>query len=257
MKMNATARLLCLAFVAGSASAPRPAVAQADITEYTANYDVEYRGRRAARAEFGVSADGDGQYLFRSSTEARGIYKLASPKPALESSRFRVDGGEIRPLRFDYEDGSRKGEDNYGIEFDSADGRVRVAAPGGPLELPFEPGLLDRGSLQVALMRDAGECRLPGPYRYVDDDGVRSYHYERLEDMTAGTDAGNFATIRFAQRREGSSRSTVLWLAPALSHLPVRIEQFRDGELETVFSLTAFAGIQVEESACSNSAADG
>jgi hypothetical protein len=242
--------VLNLPLLAASAVLASPAAGQAAVSEYTANYAVEYKGRHVARAEFSVSADGGGQYLFRSSTEARGLYRLASPKPAVESSRFSLADGEVRPLHFEFEDGSRKGEDNYSIGFDRGQGRVRVTASGETLDLPLEADLLDRGSLQVALMRDLARCRQPGPYRFVDEDGIRSYHYEQLEDLTAETGAGPYAAVRFAQRREGSSRSTVLWFARDLDYLPVRIEQFRDGELETVFSLESVDGIDSRSSSC-------
>jgi hypothetical protein len=58
-------------------------------------------------------------------------------------------------------------------------------------------------------------------------------------------------TVRFEQTREGSSRRTVLWLAPEYAYLPVRIEQFRNGEIETVFALEHLSGVTRTESSCS------
>lgn len=242
--------LICLGLIAAPAMLSAPVAAQSRLNEYTASYDVDYKGRRAARAVFAVSADGPGQYRFRSATEARGLYRLASPRPVVESSRFEVTDGNIRPLAFEYEDGSRRGEDNYSIEFDHARGQLRLTAAGQTRDLPLEDGLLDRGSLQVALTLDLAQCRQAGPYRFVDDDGLRSYYYERLEDLPAETGAGRFQTLRLAQRREGSSRSTVLWLAPELDYLPVRIEQSRDGEIETVLLLESIEGIRKRSASC-------
>ena len=144
-----------------------------EIVEYNAEYEVRYKGRRVAHAQFNVAADTEGTYVFSSSTRARGILRLASPKPAVEWSQFGVAGDRIVPMQFRYEDGSRKGDDNYALEFNSSTGQVFVNGPGGQLSVPFEAGLLDRGSLQVELMRDLGACLHPGPLRYVDDDGVK------------------------------------------------------------------------------------
>jgi hypothetical protein len=225
---------------------------QGQIARYSAEYEVEYKGRRVARAEFSVTEDSAGQFVFNSTTQARGVWRLASPGPAIEWSRFRLDGNAIVPSSFRYEDGSRKGEDNYTLEFDASGGNVLINGPNGASSLPFEAGLLDRGSLQVALMYDLSACRLPGPYRYVDDDGVTEYHYERLEDMSAATEIGTLDTIRFSQQRDGSSRRTILWLAPELSYLPVRMEQIRDGEIETVFSIESLTGLERQASSCSS-----
>jgi len=221
------------------------------VVEYTAEYEVRHKGRRMARAEFGVAADVDGQFVFNSSTKARGVWRLAAPKPAVERSVFNVEAGLVIPSRFDYQDGSRKGEDNYSVEFDAPAREIRIDGAAGAKSLPFEDELLDRGSLQVALMLDLGNCTLPGPYRYIDEDEIRVYRYERLEDVEAETGIGSLETIRFSQQREGSSRNTILWLAPELAYLPVRIEQIRNGEIETVFSLKDVNGLEREAPNCS------
>ena len=225
--------------------------ATGDIVSYQSEYEVRYKGRRVARAEFSVTAGNDGEHIFQSVTRARGIWRLASPDPAIETSRFGVVDETLVPVHFGYPDGSRKGEDNYTVEFDASGARVRVSGAGGSIELPFEDGLLDRGSLQVALMYDLSRCRAPGPYRYVDDDGIRTYQYERLDDLETDTGLGPLNTVRFSQSRQGSSRTTMLWLAPALDYLPVRIEQIRDGEVETVFTLESVDGIERSDPTCS------
>lgn len=227
-----------LAGFAGAIAGIVSMVAESDtVAEYTASYLVRTDGHRVANAEFSVSRDTNGNYVFISSARARGILRLLRPDPAVDRSEFTFVDGRIVPLSFHYEDGSRKGEDNFSVTFDGAAGEVRIAGPAGSRTVPFEDGLLDRGTLQVALMRDLGACRLPGPYRYVDDNGIGEYAYERLDDLATETGIGTLHTVRFSQKSEGSSRETILWLAPELGYLPVRIEQFRNGELGTSFEL--------------------
>jgi hypothetical protein len=242
-----------LAALTGVVACPPASPASEAIAEYTAEYEVRYKGRRVARSEFSVAAAGADEYLFTSSTRARGLLRLAAPNAAIERSRFVVADGSVRPLEFNYEDGSRKGEDNYAVDFDADAGRgeVRLTGPAGDSTFPYAHGLLDRGSLQVALMRDLAACRLPGPYAYVDDGGIRTYEYARLDDQATETGIGTLATVRFEQQRAGSSRRTILWLAPALAFLPVRIEQVRDGETEAVFTLEEVSGLASSASACS------
>lgn len=236
-----------MAFLTAALSAlviqPLPAAEPGGVAEYTAEYDVRDGRRRVARAEFSVRQIADGRYVFSSEARARGLYRLLLPDPAVERSEFVIDEDVIVPLSFRYEDGSRNGEDNYSVDFDAAAGEARVSGPAGSGTFPFDEGLLDRGSLQVALMRDLGACRTPGPYTYIDEDGIRTYRYERLEDMPAETGIGTLETVRFSQQREGSSRQTNIWLAPDLAFLPVRIEQVRDGEIDTVFDLEDADGL--------------
>lgn len=241
---------LLLAWAVFGSPLAAPAAAEG-ITTYTAAYQAHYNGRHAANAEFRVTAEPDGSYEFSSTTAARGLYRLAAPRPMVERSRFGLSNGRIAPIRFEYQDGSRKGEDNYVIDFDAAAGELRITDAAASRELRHEDGLLDRGSLQVALMLDLAACRQPGPYRYVDDDGIRTYDYERLDDQNADTGIGSLATVRFAQQRAGSSRRTVIWLASDYAYVPVRIEQIEDGEIETEFILERLDGIQRAAPACS------
>jgi hypothetical protein len=227
------------------------AVAADAVREYVATYEVRYKGKRVAESEFRVTAEEAGGYSFTSSTRARGILRLATPNAAVEHSVFELTDGRIQPIHFDSTDGSRKGEDNYSIDFDPSGGEIRIMGAGGTSAIPFEPGVLDLGSLQVALMHDVAHCTAPGTYRFVDDNGIDSYTYTRIDDQAAETDAGTFPTYRYSQQREGSSRQTVIWLAPELSALPVRIEQFRNGELQTVFSLAQVSGLQRGAPGCS------
>jgi hypothetical protein len=69
--------------------------------------------------------------------------------------------------------------------------------------------------------------------------------YEYLDNGTAAmqTGVGSVATRILTQQRTGSSRATWLWMAPELRFLPVRIEQRRDGEVQTGFTLLAVDGL--------------
>jgi hypothetical protein len=246
------ASLAGLTAVAGLTVPPK-ARAQADaITVYSADYEVRYKGRHVANATFAVRSLAPGEYQFDSSTAARGLLRLASPNAALETSRFDIAAGKLRPQHFSYEDGSRKGEDNFTIDFDASNDVIRVMGPQVSLTLPFEPDLLDRGSLQVALMHTLNQCIAPQQLRYVDDDGVATYRYSRLEDLAADTGIGDVPTVRFAQQSEGSSRRTIIWLAPEYGFVPVRIEQERNGEVETVFTLESVSGVAKSAPPCSS-----
>lgn len=214
-------------------SAPDPTVAT-----YAATYRVEYKGKDAGTSEFRVSyLPADDVYEFSSSTLAKGLLKLARPNPAIDRSRFRLEGGMLRPVEFWYQDGSRSGDDNVHIVFDWQRRIATIGTASGRREMPLPAAALDRGSLQVALMRDLKIAGQPGHYQLADEDSVGSYVYSDNGTATMKTGAGSHETRVLTQQREGSSRTTWLWVAPALEFLPVRIEQRRNGEVQTAFTL--------------------
>jgi hypothetical protein len=214
------------------------------VATYTAQYKVEYKGKELGTSEFRVRYIQERQvYEFMSRTTAKGLLKIISPNPAIERSEFRVDGDAIVPLEFWYEDGSRKGDNNFHIVFDWERHVATASSDDGRREIALPDGALDRGSLQVALMRDLETTGHTRPYLLTDDDSVTDYVYMSNGPTTTATGLGPLATEALVQHREGSSRSNYLWMAPELKFLPVRIEQRRDGEVRTAFTLTSVTGL--------------
>jgi hypothetical protein len=98
--------------------------------------------------------------------------------------------------------------------------------------------------MQVAVMRDMATSATPGPYLLADDDALKTYEYSVEKQEVAATPLGELATVVYRQVRLGSSRSLSLWAAPALRYLPVRIEQHKGDETDTVFLLETVQGLE-------------
>ena len=175
-RMRLVVPLTVALIVAGDPAEAQPA--DSGITTYRAVYDVEYKGKMLGTAEFSVTYDEHREvYRFESRAQAKGFLKIVTPNPVIQRSEFRVDGGSIQPLEFWYEDGKRKGEDNAHVVFDW-DRRVAVSeTEGARHELALTPGVLDSGSMQVALMRDLARTGRPGTYLLADGDSVKTYEY--------------------------------------------------------------------------------
>ena len=239
-RIRALAAPACVVALLGGAAA---AGAQNEIPTYSAHYEVEYKGRRVGESTQSLERTADG-YRFESVTEARGIIpRLALPRPLVEESVFELHEGEPRPLEFRYEDGTRKGEDNVSIEFDWTGRTARITSAGGSTDLPLEEGVHDRVTLQMTLMRELDANGAPEPHALIDDASIKTYSYEIAGEETLPTAGGTYETIKVVQQREGSSRHMILWLAPELHHLPVKIEQRRGDEVLMAFLLQSVQGL--------------
>ena len=218
--------------------------ADATIATYSATYRVSYKGKEAGTAEFAVRylADRD-VYEFSSRVLAKGLLKLARPNPTVERSHFKLVDNALQPLEFWYEDATRSGEDNLPLEFECQRRVATVTGAEAGRELALPNAALDRGSMQVALMRDLAATPALPTYQLADEDSVSEYGYTDNGTQTVATAVGSLDARVLVQQRQGSSRATWLWVAADLRYLPVKIEQRRDGEVQTSFELVSVDGL--------------
>ena len=223
---------LAPALVAGAA------FAQAQPPTYVATYSAASSGSDVGTSVFSVRSSPDSDRMtYASETEIKGFRRMFLPNPIVDRSEFVVVDNAIRPLAFSHEDGSRKGEDNHSIAFDWQTGTAGISGANGKIDVAIAPGTLDRSSLQVALMLDLGRGIEPESYAVVDEDSLKTYHYEPMGAGTVETGIGPIDVVSYTQTREGSSRTTTIHFAPSLGYIPVRIEQTRDGESQSLFVL--------------------
>ena len=234
-KTAGTLAAALLSLAAGAAAGP---VRAADaLPGYHAIYEATYQGRAVGEAEFSLTLlDADnGTYEFRSSLRYGGVYRLIAPRPPEELSEFILEDGWIQPLAYSLLDRTRGGEDSFDIEFDWQSGQAFTTADGTRVESPLVPGTLDRGSLQVALMLLGDD--FAEQVTLLDRDGPEIHDLRATGEEMLDTPLGRFQTRTLTQQRQGSSRRTLVWLAPDLHDLPVRIERQRNGEARVGFLL--------------------
>src|SRR4029078_7463376 len=70
------------------------------------------------------------------------------------------------------------------------------------------------------------------------------YGFEDKGEAQTDTGLGKLATHCYIRHREGSSRTTYLWVAPQLDYLPARIETRKDDEVQTALTMMSLAGIE-------------
>jgi len=204
---------------------------------YTASYSVKYRGFGVGEIHVELRAGEGGEYVYEHRANPARLARLFVSGNAVERSVMRIDGDGVRPLTWRTEDGTQKTEDNGALAFDWEKGVVSGVVEGEALELPAEPGLQDRLSIQVAVMTSLLRGRDPGTVPMISKDRIKHYSYTRTGDERVRTPAGEFDTVRYESTRPGSVRRSYAWHAPALGYVAVRAEQWREGKLETEMEL--------------------
>ncbi len=115
---------------------------------------------------------------------------------------------------------------------------------GKRIDLPTEPLLQDRLSIQVAVLAALQRSVDPGTIALIDEEQIKHYTYTRAGSGRVKTKAGEFETVLYESTRPGSSRVSRVWHAPELGYLPVRAEQVRKGKVETVMELVRVEAVK-------------
>ena len=208
-----------------------------DLTGFHAEYKLKY-GLIGGDVFFDLTyGEQDDVYIYETRTTPRGLARVVVRESALERSEFRLTDTGLQPLRYLRDDGSGKDEDRTDIRFDWARNMAFSEHEGENFSIPLEEGTLDRLSADILAMMDLRSGRTPGSYAIADGEEIDIYNFEALGEDDIEVKAGSFRALKFKRQRAGSSRSTLIWYAPAADYLPVRIEQQKKGK--TVVTMVA------------------
>jgi hypothetical protein len=198
---------------------------------FVAEYDVRYgsMGVGSSRTEL-RRLPGNGRWQFESLSEARGLARLIASSAISQRSTFELEDSRLRPLSYRFDDGTRRTDRDVSLEFDWRAGRVRGTAEDEPVDLPADPGLQDAASIQAYVLLRLRTGTEPGLIAMIEKDRVKEYRYTRLPGERLKTALGTLDTVVFRSARDGSTRETIFWFAPALGYAMVQAEQRRDGK---------------------------
>ena len=204
--------------------------AEAGVSSFDAVYDVELRGMRIATLSRHFVLHPDGQYEFDSLLQSEGLAALVKRVRERETSRGRWISGAPRPDAYHYEKQAGAKQRNATLRFDWQVGTVAGQEGTNAWQAPLPPGATDKLSYQLSLMQDlAHNGRLE--YRVADDGRIKTQSWERVGTPEVRLGRETFATVQVAYAGRGHRR-TVLWCAPQLDFLPIRIEyQEKNGEV--------------------------
>ncbi len=215
-----------------------PGLGSASVIEpFTAVYDVKFSGLSGETVTSLSKTDGD-RWVFENRTRALGIARLARPRDAVDRSTFSYSDGQPKPYSFESEDGTRRNKRGSTINFDWDSGNAAASYRDESRTIEIEDGVLDRQLMQVAMMQDLARGVTEASYTVIDRHDKKQYDINVLGRETIEVPAGTFEALRIERRRPGSSRSTVMWCAPELSYLTVRMEQLKEDKTIAILELT-------------------
>jgi hypothetical protein len=226
MKALATACLaLGAAISAAASSAPEPLV-----TPFVAEYEVRY-GRIPGGTSRTVLARAGADWVIETTVTASGIARMIAPGTIRQRSEFGFGEDAVRPVRYEFDDGTKRTDRDVKLEFDWRAGRVRGVAEDVPVDLAVVPGLQDAATMTVLATARLRAGREPGTIPMIEKDQVKHYRHTLLRREKLATALGELDTVVYVSTREGSSRETMTWHAPGLGFAVVQAQQLVKGKL--------------------------
>ncbi len=233
--MRRVAVLLALLLMAGAANS---SAADKTLTPHRATYKVKISvlsGEMQSRLDLA----GD-EYAVSSTIKPRGLARLITRGSIQENSTFRIEDEHVRPTSYSSSDSLSKGGGDVRMSFDWEGLEVFREVDGVASRAKLDSVVVDRATLQYALMFDLLNRHIQREYVLIESDEVKKLAVTIKSEKTVKVPYGEYDVIGVSHRAEASTRETTLWCAPSLGYLPVIIEQYRDGKIQGTIVLTEY-----------------
>jgi uncharacterized protein DUF3108 len=211
--------------------------AAAAVPVFDVTYRAEVRGVYGGRARQWVEQGEDGTWVFQAEVTPRRLARMFGAKRIHEESVMELDGGQLRSLSFHSTEG-RDAETKVLATYDHATGMATVERERvRELEIPADA--LDRLGLQLALYQDLAEGGPREVYRVVTGAELHEMRFEFIEETEIEVRAGTFPVVLYRRTEDRPGRSSLLWLAPSLGYIAVRIDEMRGDDVRSRLELEA------------------
>jgi Protein of unknown function (DUF3108) len=205
-----------------------PAAAM-EIEGFKASFVLKVFGTTIGRSEWRLVPTENERFLWESRSETAGAGALIRDVYITERSESEAYGEAFRPRVYTYERYGKNATRNVRVTFDWNTGVALNTANGHTWRMSVPPGTLDKFNYLLALMRDLGDGERSMQYTIADGGRLKVYDMREIGTETLETALGTLETVKIRRLRHQDDREAILWSAPALGYLPVKLE-YRDGD---------------------------
>jgi hypothetical protein len=193
---------------------------------FTANYLVFRNGKDLGKATIQYADIGNGRWELTTHTVGTGIAAIAGVE-INEHSMIRWNQG--KPETMDYSFNQKAGWKNKqrSIFVNPKNQSILSKDKEDSYTLKYQPGVLDRHAITVAIMQDLSQGKRGDlTYPVADRDELYTQLYRLTGTEKLDTAMGSLNSVKVQRIREtANGKATTLWLALDKQFIPLRIEQ--------------------------------
>lgn len=210
--------LLLLWGWAAAAAAAEPA-----LPTFNADYSLQRNGITLGTSTRSLRPAKTGHYVYESLTYASGVISWFVKDRIEERSIVTLHNGQVRPSEYVYHRHGGSKTRRVKLAFNWERGIVTNVIDGDPWRMEIPPDTHDKLDYQLAIMLDLQNGKKELRYNIADGGTLKTYAFAILGEEQIDTPLGRLKTVKI--RRIDDKRNTTVWCAPALSYLPVRLDQ--------------------------------
>jgi len=211
--------------------------------EFTADYHLEMYQTSLARAVYGLRHTENGLTMTQS-TKPIGLIALFRKDRIDVRSELSLHNGRLGLDRYSYiykgTDKNKNVRLNIDRRADEADGfdlHVSGDDGGDPVDISTKQEFWDPLSIQLPLMMQAENFGAPHEISVFMSGEIRTYLFSHAGDEQVEIDDRVYDCVKIIGAETARDRKMIIWLARGLHYLPVKIQQWKDGEVNSTVLL--------------------
>jgi len=176
----------------------------------------------------------DNLYSYEIITRPSGFWRVIIDGSIREKSTFVFNDGLVQSKTYELTDTIRSKPRQSLAIFDWDNLLLSGNYKDRKFELPLNIDVIDRATLQIAIIANNQVANLSSDYYILDRDKILKVQVNKKDIVNVRVPFGEFEAIEIQHTSEQSERTNSLWLAPKLGYIPIKIAQKEDGKI--VFS---------------------
>lgn len=211
---------------------------------YEAGYDVKKYRVTVGHSKVELKKQKD-KFHYSQQIKLVGLAALLRKDIVTEQSWLsRNDEGDFELERYQYEHRRSKDKNNWDIlleaswqqhENEQSTAHFSGTVHGAKTDIATKGEVWDSFSVQLALMNAVSNKENNLNYQVISKGRLKRYMFTYKGRETLTLDETDYETIRFS--RSSGSKVLKIWLAPELHHVPVKLEKYEEGKLDTSITL--------------------
>ncbi|MBX2838081.1 MAG: DUF3108 domain-containing protein [Gammaproteobacteria bacterium] len=232
--VNTLKHFLCIVWSLTLLSGASATYANDEINPFQAVFSVGNDTFHAGDAKLTL-IEHEGQWSYSLITKPRGVFKLAGKGNIAENSDLHISNGPaglvFQPTQYSYRQ-DNEARRSVDATFDWTSQNLTYTRRGETKTIEIDTPLLDRLSVTLAVMQALKEGFETADFQVFDHGSIKTIRFINQGEQKIETKMGTFDTIHVKRETVGgSSRHSEIWFAPILDYVPVRLEQFKRGDL--------------------------